>query len=164
MRHNKRQRSIATWAACFAVLLAALAPSLSHFIAASSLTSVARQSPAPASISMLPHGASQSDAHVMREMVAAVSGDASTQCSMQGAEIQSGSLSHETGSHAPALHFEHCPFCFTHAGSFSLPASETLSPLATAAYVARMPLRFYQCASPIFVWDAAQPRAPPFLS
>lgn len=36
------------------------------------------------------------------------------------------------------MHFEHCPFCFTHAGSFALPPSDTaLIPLLATPVVAQ---------------------------
>lgn len=68
--------------------------------------------------------------------------------------------------HAPApgdhgLHVEHCPFCFTHAGSFAtLPIPEFIFPLTSAAAFA--PQRFLHAPRPLFVWAAPQARAPPF--
>jgi hypothetical protein len=67
--------------------------------------------------------------------------------------------------HAPpsgehVLHFEHCPFCFTHAGSFAtLPIPEFIFPLTGAAAAA--PPLFLHAPRPLFVWAAPQARAPP---
>jgi hypothetical protein len=71
--------------------------------------------------------------------------------------------SHSPASHSPAMHFEHCPFCFTHAGSFGLPfVASIVIPTVTATTLA--PLLFYRAPRPLFAWTAAQPRAPPFFS
>jgi hypothetical protein len=71
--------------------------------------------------------------------------------------------SHSPSSHSPAMHFEHCPFCFTHAGSFGLPFVATIViPTVTATTLA--PVLFYRAPRPLFAWSVAQPRAPPYLS
>jgi Protein of unknown function (DUF2946) len=87
-------------------------------------------------------------------------------CSMHGEVHQAADhQDHGAASHGPshdpkASHFEHCPFCLTHAGSFSL-----LQTSATAVYEAggfsEFPLLFFQAPRLLFVWVAAQARAPP---
>ncbi|MFZ6848731.1 DUF2946 domain-containing protein [Undibacterium sp. RuRC25W] len=58
------------------------------------------------------------------------------------------------------LHFTHCHYCFTHAGSFALPISATIvAPLVRAHF--HYPTAFYQSSLPLFAWSPAQPRAPP---
>ena len=163
MGHNKRQRCIATWAACFAVLLASLAPSLSHLVAANTLSSIARQGPAPTSIGVHVHEERQGGAHAMHGMVAALSGDALIQHQPPDAATQSVSLPHGTGPHAPVLHFEHCPFCFTHAGSFGLAPSAVLS-LPDSTGTTSAPDLFYQWPGRAFIWTTAQARAPPDIA
>ncbi len=59
-----------------------------------------------------------------------------------------------------ALHFQHCPFCATHAGSFALPPSASLAmPLPEARH--SRPFLFYQSPRPLPIWTVAQSRAPP---
>lgn len=61
------------------------------------------------------------------------------------------------------LHFEHCPFCFTHAGSFGLvPAIFFTGQMGMS--VALRPALFYLSPHPLFTWTSAQPRAPPAVS
>lgn len=66
-----------------------------------------------------------------------------------------------TASHE--LHFEHCPFCFTHAGSFALMASFAVQARLLPAGAQR-PLLFYHSHQPLYAWASAQPRAPPTVS
>ncbi|MDO8298646.1 DUF2946 domain-containing protein [Lacisediminimonas sp.] len=135
MALTRLHRRIAALLACLAVLLAALAPSVSSAFA---------QAPAQLRLS---------------------AGDG------PGMEFCSADTS-ATGKHSAApsrsgsdhgLHFEQCPFCFTHAGSFALPPSASFFvPLLTAQ--ANFPALFYQSNRPLFAWSKAQPRAPPFNS
>lgn len=61
------------------------------------------------------------------------------------------------------MHFEHCPFCFTHAGSFGTPPSaEFTAPLLIGAAI--QPTLFLHSPRPLFSWAAAQARAPPAFS
>jgi hypothetical protein len=60
-------------------------------------------------------------------------------------------------------HFEHCPFCFTHAGSFGLPPDIGLT-FSMASGNAMQPSLYYQAPRRLFIWAAAQPRAPPYRS
>lgn len=61
------------------------------------------------------------------------------------------------------LHLKHCPFCFTHAGSFALlPVDAPLIPPAAGSPI-RPPL-FLHSPRPLFAWRAARPRAPPVAS
>jgi hypothetical protein len=62
-----------------------------------------------------------------------------------------------------ATHSGHCPFCSTHAGSFGLPPSAAFAfPVTSGSDI--VPLLFYQSPRPLFIWAAAQSRAPPFAS
>jgi hypothetical protein len=57
-------------------------------------------------------------------------------------------------------HFEHCPFCATHAGSFALlPGAGVAIPLLEPE--STHPFLFFQAPSPLPVWTTAQSRAPP---
>lgn len=69
-------------------------------------------------------------------------------------------------SSAPAektLHFEHCPFCFSHGGTFGLPPTAAFAFPVASSFQAFPPL-FYQSPRPLSIWAAAQSRAPPFSS
>ena len=68
---------------------------------------------------------------------------------------------HGAPSHDPnGSHFEHCPFCLTHAGSFAL--IHTAAPTVyEAGGLSEFPLLFFQAPRLLFVWVAAQIRAPP---
>lgn len=132
MNGSRFPKRLAAWFAMFAILLAALAPSVSHAVAAAkgdaswievctsagpALVKVAdEQSPTPAPAQPVP-------------------GD-------QG------------------VHLEHCPFCFTHAGAFGLPPA-TLTVLPAAGSAELLPTLFYRAPRPLFAWAAGQPRAPP---
>ncbi len=132
MGMNLLTRRIAAWIACFAVLLAALAPSISHAISA------ARDASDPW-------------------------GDICSQTGYQQVHTHGG---HHHSAPSPlkkGLHFEHCPFCFTHGGSVGLPPVAAMSlPVVTATQ--ERPFLYYQSPRPLFIWAAAQSRAPPFIS
>jgi len=60
-------------------------------------------------------------------------------------------------------HFAHCPYCFTHAGTFIMPSSATVYvPLVRASF--HYPTAYYQSSTPLFTWFTSQPRAPPPLA
>lgn len=66
-------------------------------------------------------------------------------------------------SHSSGLHFEHCPFCFTHAGSFGLaPFTAVMATADTGASL--LPILFYRSPERLFAWTVSQPRAPPVRS
>ncbi|HJV52194.1 MULTISPECIES: DUF2946 domain-containing protein [Oxalobacteraceae] len=129
---NLFTRRLAAWIACFAVLLAALAPSISHAVSA------ARDGNAGW-------------------------GDI---CSQTGFKPAQANNAHEHSSPDPAkpgLHFEHCPFCYTHAGSVGLPPVAGFAlPLLIATQA--KPSLYYQSPRPLFIWAAAQSRAPPAIA
>ena len=61
----------------------------------------------------------------------------------------------------PVVHaFEHCPYCFTHAGSFALLPTADL-PSAIPCTRAIFPPLFYRAPRTLFVWSSANPRGPP---
>lgn len=122
--------------ACFAILLASLAPAISHAVNAARTAQPAQQE------------------HCLEENEAmAHAGHAEA---MHDAPDADHAASHE-------LHFEHCPFCFIHAGSFALMASFPVQAGLLPARAQR-PLLFYQSHQPLYAWASAQPRAPPTVS
>lgn len=56
--------------------------------------------------------------------------------------------------------FEHCPYCVTHGGAMALLCSSRVVFPAPAPWAPFPPL-FYQSATSLFPWTAANPRAPP---
>lgn len=131
MEMNNLTRRLAAWIACFAILLAVLAPSISQAV------------------------------HIKKgaEPIGEI-------CSMTGSKM----VKAETGSGSPTssmpaekgLHFDHCPFCFTHAGSFVILPSEGFAlPAETGTQL--MPSLYYHAPRPLFIWAAAHSRAPPSL-
>jgi hypothetical protein len=129
---HRYKRRFTAWIACVALLLASLAPTISHALA------------------------TQNKAGFLT----------STEiCSINGVKSQKAE-SKPLRNSAPVdngLHFEHCPFCFTHAGFFGPPPSgETVVPLVTGSPV--RPALFSHSPDPLFAWVSAQPRAPPVVS
>lgn len=131
MELNTRMRHVAAWVACFAILLAALAPTVSRVLAAGGPQSY------------------QTDA-------GSVTG--------QGLVHEADHPAHDSSTQVKKeLHFEHCPFCLVHAGSFGLPPTAGfILPAASGSPV--FPILFYQSSRPLFVWATPQSRAPPAYS
>jgi hypothetical protein len=151
---SQSKKRFAAWIACFAILLAALAPSISHVLYAAKIS---------ATHSAAHHGESFSTAETeLSDMAGHDHGPASP----VPAESDMAGHHHASASHTPAdksMHFEHCPFCFTHAGSFGLsPAAALTHPVVSGS--PEFPPLFYQSPQPLFVWVTAQPRAPPIVS
>lgn len=123
-------RRITAWIASFAILLAALAPSISHAVSAASNA---------------PNGWTEI-------------------CTVAGAKLLK--LDDAPSKPAPAhkmSHFEHCPFCLSHAVALGLPSDANLKlPAITGMHI--VPSLFHHAPRPLFAWAAAQPRAPPALS
>ena len=149
-------RRMAAWMACVAVLMASLAPSISHALAASGLSGFTTPSawifvgtPSPHHLHQMSHDVSPED------------GTHSDRLQMEDLRLQD---SHAPSPHTTEAHFEHCPFCFTHAGSFAL--SPTTAPLLPAAISNsdQFASLFYQSPAPLFIWTTAQSRAPPVVS
>lgn len=127
---------IAAWIACFAMLAAAFAPSISHMLAAMKSRDVSWLE------------------------ICTVDG---AKLIKVAAHVSPASSSSSSSSSEKALHLEDCPFCSTHAGSVGLPSAEIIAfPLLRGADL--MPSLFYQAARPLFAWAAPQSRAPPAFS
>lgn len=146
MRPGSRPHHTAAWLACFAILLAALAPSISQFVYA------ARQDTA----------ALVAADHCVPAMAdaAAVSGDHDGYAAHAGHGDHDGAAAPGKSSGKVAFHFEHCHFCATTAASFALlPLAVVLlfgeadHPPAPAVTIADF--------QPRDTWTAARPRGPP---
>ena len=131
---NRKIRRFIAWIASLSILLVAFAPSMSHAVAS------------------------------------AGGGDASWMeiCSSAGTRSRLVQVDdeHKPASSLPvqkAMQFEHCFFCFTHAGSFGLPPSTQIA-LSVLKGKPVLPSLYYQSPQPLFVWAAAHSRAPPVRS
>ena len=125
-------RRFAAWIACFAILLAALAPSISQAVA----------------------NAKQESGSGWAE-ICSVAGIRFVQVDDDGAA--------DGKSGGKAMQMEHCAFCSTHAGSVGLPPASPVLPLRLSSGTAIFPALYYQSPAPLFIWSAAQSRAPPSL-
>ena len=158
MSHYRRR--IAAWMACFAILLASLAPAVSHGINAVSLADANTHE-------YCVENAEEGSQHSETE-----TGSVGTQgLYMQASEdvdhlLQSpmpSDTSHTSHGSEGGWHFKHCSFCYTHAGSFGLtPVIFFTNQMGTNA--ALRPALFYCSPRPLFAWRSAQPRAPPAIS
>lgn len=162
----RRGHWIAAWFACFAVLLASLAPTISHVLNAVRLANSALSG----NLAPLQSHAGEKTPNTTQHT------DGQHDLTLHHLDV-----AHADGAHAhagmahssstPALpshgdagfHFEHCPFCFTHAGSFGLAAAFDATNLR-AEVNSIMPGLFYHSPTPLFVWTSTQARAPPSLS
>lgn len=133
MGKRKLQRIVAAWLAMFAVVIASLAPAISHALA----------QPSPAS-----HAQVHSEA----------SGALDDLCSTEADDAQAHAGGHGPDS-PPALHLEHCPFCHLHADA--LQVSIVAVPILPGASRPARPLLFFLAPSLLHVWRSAQPWAPP---
>ena len=128
MHKMVRKRVLHIWLALMAVLFAALAPSISHALAASS---------------------SSATPSVLLQI-----------CTADGLQAVPDEDA-EQRPIAPVVHaFEHCPYCFNHAGSFALLPTSDL-PLAIPGVHAVFPPLFYSAPRTLFVWSSGNPRGPP---
>ncbi|GAA4013037.1 DUF2946 domain-containing protein [Actimicrobium antarcticum] len=125
MRLTPSLRHLTAWIACFAILLAALAPSVSHALAAT-----------------------KGSSNLWME-ICTTSAKPTGTADGKDSTIPS-----------PATHFEHCPFCLHHADTAGPPPSATFA-IQVVRNVPHFPALFYQSPRPLFLWSAAQSRAPP---
>lgn len=127
-------RRFAAWIACFAILLAALAPSISQAVA----------------------NAKQESGSGWAE-ICSVAGIRFVQL----VQADGGAADEKSGG--KAMQMEHCAFCSTHAGSVGLPPTSPVL-LLVASGTAIFPSLYYQSPAPLFIWSTAQSRAPPVLA
>ncbi len=137
---------MAAWLAVFALVFATLAPGISHALAA-----------AKGQSSLWMEICTAAGAKLVN--LADLSKDASDSVSPVAPANDSAPVAPESGS----MHFEHCPFCFTHAASFALPPAAVMAlPLLDTHYA--FPSLYYHAPRPLFAWSVALARAPPAFS
>jgi len=126
MKMTRSGHKIAAWIACFAIMLAALAPSISHAIA---------------SVKGIPHG-----------WIEVCTNNGARLVKLDGSS-QSTTFPDNGKTH---IHFEHCPFCQHHHGDLAIPSTAKLalptsprfSILPTLFYQASRPLFAWSIAHP----------------
>jgi hypothetical protein len=148
------RKRLQIWIACFAIFINALAPSISHALSA------------PVGLSGMMEICSASGTKWISSNVvgAPVTYEQATyeQATYEQATYEQATYEQATDaqSSSPLLHLEHCPFCITHAGTFALPPSSSMSIAAIVGHDL-FPALFYHSPSPLFSWSAARPRGPP---
>jgi hypothetical protein len=140
-----RRRRLGIWIACFAILMNALAPSISHAMA-------------------LMNGTASLIEVCTVDGTRYISAGTSTEVSANG-DPRDGQAARLPGKATVDLvhDMQHCPFCYTHAASFALPVPFAV-PLAVTGGHDVFPPLFYQSPTPLFSWSRAHPRGPPALS
>lgn len=141
MSSSRPQRHAAVWIALLAVLLAALAPSVSQALG-------------------FARGAGPSWVEVCSaEGAKWVPADAGAGASADDASADDGT------SHGPAAaHWmEHCPWCSLHQPALAVPPAPAALPLVNGLTEA-LPRAFLQAPRTLHAWASAQPRAPPLTA
>lgn len=129
---NRLTQDLAAWIACFAILMALFAPTISHALAENA------------------RGASETEI-----------------CSTAGIKFIHVDNLQTSDSSVPAEHDQHkshCQFCRAHDGSAGLPPPSSVLDIPVVDASFSHPALFYQSPSSLFIWAAAQSRAPPFPS
>jgi hypothetical protein len=82
-------------------------------------------------------------------------------CSAEGSKAFKGDdAGGATQKKNSSVGFEHCPYCTVHGGSVGLPPTAGFTlPAFSGSFP--LPSLFYQAPRPLFIWAAAQSRAPP---
>lgn len=153
MNKKSTLRLLHVWIALFAILMNALAPSISHAVAAArgdaagweicradgsrlSAASVAAAAPTAALASFVSVAGDGKDFQLLDN---------------SGAPVKKA-----------AMNMDDCGYCAPHAGSFGL-VTAALSGLGLFDNHAAHPLLFYRSPAPLAIWSAARPRGPPAL-
>ena len=133
------RRLLQVWIACFAILLNALAPAVSHALALAD-----GRHAGPGWEICLNDGTRLSGRGTLDEATFRVLTD----------------RSRPAGAPGSALPMTDCGYCLAHAGSLGLPPP-TLAPLPLTASAAERPFLFYHAPHPLQTWVVAHPRGPP---
>jgi len=139
------QRRLTAWIAACAILMASLAPAVSH------------------AMEMYGSGAQASFAGTWTQ-ICTVHGNRFVQLDDNATIIAGKRLPPSpTSSPSPAsklMHLEHCPYCSLHADHPALPGAPAVLP-AAADSGRMLPALFLQARQTLFAWRGPQPRAPP---
>jgi hypothetical protein len=138
------KKLITSWIAIFALLLSALAPSVSSAF-------TVRKGNVPIWMEICSaSNVSSSGTTPSKKILVTLSADIADTAASSPKD--------------PAAHeAAHCPFCLPHAGHFALPPA-VMPCCAVAAGHDVFPPLYYQAPSLLFSWVSASPRGPPQLS
>ena len=136
--HRRTRHYLATWIACLAILMSALAPTISHALAAHKRAA----------------GWAEAD------ICTVAPGHAATHVMPMHPADAANKSANKSGMGQQDMDMTDCPYCVPHGGAAGLPhpviASIPLLPVPFAH-----PALFYQSPAPLFIWSTAQSRAPP---
>jgi hypothetical protein len=135
-------RTLWLWIACFAFLMNALAPAISHAVA------FGKGKPPVWEICRADGSRLVISGDIDFSTFLAVTGG--------GKDLKSVPKSRQTGMSMG----EDCGYCATHAGSFGMPPPAVAS-LPAAGQGQIHPFLFYRAPQPLAAWSASRPRGPP---
>lgn len=138
-----KPRRLTIWIACFAILLNALAPSISY-----AMFAMAAPSGTPS---------------LLMEVCTANGMQLFTVPAEKTSDATLNSLNSDGDPKKNLAASGHCPFCLTHAGTFALLPTGAIH-FATSTKHGLMPPLYYQSPQPLFSWTVAHSRAPPVVS
>jgi hypothetical protein len=147
MRRKSTSWTATIWMACFAILLNALAPSISHAMA---LLNPGPGVPATWEICRAPGSTMQSSG-----------GHSLLGVGKFGLELTP-ALAPKPADHQ-SMSMADCAYCVPHAGSFALPPPSHAF-IGLPAGQALRPYLFYHAPKPLLALSAAPPRGPPLAS
>jgi len=142
---SSRHRLLQVWIACFAILLNALAPAVSHALALAD-----GRHAGPGWEICLNDGTRLSGRGTLDDATFRALTDRSN-------PVESAAAAPAPATTSPMTD---CGYCLAHAGSLGLPPP-ALAPLPFAAAVTQRPFLFYHAPRPLEIWVAAHPRGPP---
>lgn len=154
MQMPSKSRLTFIWLACFAILLNALAPSISHAVA------LAKGQPRSWEI-CLNDGTRISGTGDLTAATFIALTDRSNPQAAAAAKARIKADADKAGS--TVMNMDDCGYCMPHAGSTGLPPTDIAFALP-AAEPALRPTLFYQAPQPLPAWKTANPRGPPALS
>ncbi|WP_255462438.1 DUF2946 domain-containing protein [Rugamonas apoptosis] len=134
MSRKTNLRALHIWIACLAILMNALAPSISHAVA------FMQGQPATWEI-------------CRTTMQAAPAGDVVQAMLADGADQQQ-------APHKAMFSMDDCGYCTPHAGSYGL-LPTLVSGLGLFSTHSIQPFLFYRSPAPLTAWSASRPRGPP---
>jgi hypothetical protein len=141
MFSRRNRHSFAAWIACFAILIAALAPTVSHFLGEHGLHL---------------NAGLQAD----RLLTAMVDESVCHSPETVGATQQEANTPADPAPHEPTLHAEHCPYCLNHSLALG-PQAHKHTVFPALPQLSERPPLFYRSTLPLAIWASAQPRGPP---
>lgn len=139
MQTHKKGRIVTAWIATFAILMAVLAPSFSFAFVPHASPWMEICSAKVTNRAVPAHGAIDVDAALV-------------------ADDHDGHDGHPKN----ISHLKHCPYCFKQ-DQADVPVAMAAPSVPAVVGGARLAILFYQASTPLQVWSAKNPRAPPAI-